>query len=172
MTGGLPKFALTAHVVSSVGWLGAVIGVLALAISGVTSSDASTVRASYLAMELITWYVLVPLAFGSLLTGLIQSLSTKWGLFQHYWVVAKLLLTGFATVILLLYTQTISHMADLAQETSLSGAEIGGVSPVLHASAALLILLTTTTLAVFKPRGLTRYGQRKQREQRSMNPVP
>ena len=116
-------------------------------------------------MELITWFVLVPLAFASLLTGLIQSLTTKWGLFQHYWVVAKLLLTGFATVILMLYTQTISHFADLAEETSLYGAEIGGVSPVLHASAALLILLTTTTLAVFKPRGLTRYGQRKQREQ-------
>ncbi|MDQ3220976.1 MAG: hypothetical protein M3Q26_09590, partial [Acidobacteriota bacterium] len=53
MTPRLSKFALTAHITSSVGWLGAVVGFLALAIAGLTSDDAQTVRASYLAMELI-----------------------------------------------------------------------------------------------------------------------
>jgi hypothetical protein len=40
-------------------------------------------------------------------------------------------------------------------------------SPVLHAGAALVLLLVATTLSVYKPRGLTRYGWRKQREQRA-----
>jgi hypothetical protein len=31
---------------------------------------------------------------------------------------------------------------------------------VLHAAAALLLLLVATTLAIYKPRGMTRYGQR------------
>jgi hypothetical protein len=37
---------------------------------------------------------------------------------------------------------------------------------VLHSSAALLLLLVAATLSVYKPQGMTRYGQRKQREQR------
>ena len=63
MSPGLRKFALTAHVTSSIGWFGAVAAFLALAIAGLTSQDAQIVRAAYLAMELTTWFVIVPLAF-------------------------------------------------------------------------------------------------------------
>jgi hypothetical protein len=38
------------------------------------------VRAAYISMELITWFVIVPLAFASLLTGRVESLGTPWGL--------------------------------------------------------------------------------------------
>jgi len=55
MTPSVRKFSLTAHVASSVGWLGAVAGFLALAVAGLTSHDAQMVCAAYLAMELITW---------------------------------------------------------------------------------------------------------------------
>ena len=65
----LRKFALTAHVTSSVGWLGAVAGFLAPAVAGLTSQDAQMVRAAYLAMDLTTWFVIVPLSLASLLTG-------------------------------------------------------------------------------------------------------
>jgi hypothetical protein len=61
VTPGLRKLALTAHVTSSVGWLGAVAGFLALAVAGLTSEDAQMVRAAYLAMELTGWFVIVPL---------------------------------------------------------------------------------------------------------------
>jgi hypothetical protein len=74
LTPGLRKFALTAHVTSSVGWLGAVAGFLALAIAALSSQDDQVVRAAFLVMELLGWSVLVPLSFASLLTGLIQSL--------------------------------------------------------------------------------------------------
>ena len=115
----LRKFALTAHVTSSVGWLGAVAGFLALAVAGLTSQDAQMVRAAYLAMDLTTWFVIVPLSLASLLTGLVQSLGTTWGLFRHYWVLAKLLLTILATVALLLHMQPISYMASAAAENDI-----------------------------------------------------
>jgi hypothetical protein len=51
MTSGLRKFALTTHVTSSVGWLGAVGAFLALAIAGVGSENAQIVRSAYLAMH-------------------------------------------------------------------------------------------------------------------------
>ena len=170
MTPGVRKFALTAHVVSSVGWLGAIIAFLALAVAGVTSQDPQLVRAVYLAAEPLTWFVIVPLALVSLLTGLVQSLGTKWGLFRHYWVLFKLFINVFATVVLLLYTQTVGSLADVAAESSADLGELRGPTFVLHSGAALLLLLAATVLAVFKPRGVTRYGRRKQREVRTVSP--
>lgn len=77
MTAGIRKVALTFHVTSSVGWLGAVIGFLALAVAGLTSASEDTVRASYVAMNLVGWTVIVPLALASTLSGLVMSLGTE-----------------------------------------------------------------------------------------------
>lgn len=51
MTPSLRKFVLTVHITLSVGWLGAVVAYLALAIVGLTSSDAQVVRAAYLSLD-------------------------------------------------------------------------------------------------------------------------
>ncbi|MGI9077434.1 MAG: DUF2269 domain-containing protein [Gemmatimonadaceae bacterium] len=156
------KFALTAHVTSSVGWLGAVVVFLALAVVGLTSQDAQTVRGAYLVMEPAAWFVLVPLAFASLLTGIVQALGTTWGLFRHYWVVFKLLLTVFATSVLLIYMETFGYMAGVAADPGTDMGVVRNPSPALHAVLALLVLLVVTVLAIYKPRGMTPYGQRKQ----------
>ena len=103
MTAGVRRIALTTHVTSSVGWLGAVASFLALAMAGVMSNDSQLVRAAYLAMHLTTWFVIVPLSIASLATGLINAAGTPWGPFRHYWVVTKLLLTVLATIILLVH---------------------------------------------------------------------
>src|SRR6267154_5014253 len=101
MTPRLRNFVLFAHITSSVGWFGAVVPYLALTIAGLTSHDGQVVRAAYLSMDLIGWFVIVPFSLAALLTGLVQSLGTPWGLFRHWWIVAKLVLTIFAVVILL-----------------------------------------------------------------------
>jgi hypothetical protein len=161
MTPGLRKFVLTAHVASSVGWLGAVVAYLALAVAALTNQDAQTVRAAWIAMGLTGRFVIVPLSLASLLIGLIQSLSTPWGLFRHYWVLVKFLLTVFATVILLLHMPTVSYFASVAVETD--NANLDGLwGELLHAGGGLLVLLVNTTLSVYKPGGMTRYGRRKQ----------
>jgi len=164
------KLSLTAHVTSSVGWLGAVAVFLALSVAGLTSRDEQVVRAAYIAMDWAAWFILVPLALASLLTGIVQSLGTTWGLFRNYWVLIKLVLTVLATGVLLLYTQTLSYLAGVAADPALTGGNLGGLrspSPLLHASAALAVLLAVVTLSVFKPRGMTRYGQRKQQARRA-----
>lgn len=160
----LRKLALAAHVAFSVGWLGSVAGFLALAVVGLTSQDPQTVRGAYLVMEPAAWFVLVPLAFASLLTGLIQSLGTAWGLFRHYWVLFKLFINVVATFVLLVYMETFGSMARVAADPSADLGAVRNASPLLHAGAALVLLLTATTLAVYKPRGMTRYGRRMQRE--------
>src|SRR5713101_3700182 len=166
MTPALRKFALTTHVTSSVGWLGAVAGFLALAITGVTIQDPQTVRAAYLSMHLITWFVIVPFSLAGFLTGLVQSLGTPWGLFRHYWVVTKLLLTTLATIILLVHTQPIDRVAAVAAQTTLGIGDLRQlrIQLVGDASAALFVLLVTTTLSVYKPWSMTPYGLRMQNE--------
>jgi hypothetical protein len=167
MTPRLRKFALTAHVTSSVGWLGAVAGFLAFAVAGLTSQDAQMVRAAYLAMDLTTRFVVVPLALASLLTGLVQSLGTTWGLFRHYWVLFKLLLTVLGVIVLLLQPTRISYLAGVAAETTLGSADLLflRISLVIHAAVGLVVLLVIAGLGVYKPWGVTPYGVRKQREQ-------
>jgi len=161
MPARLRKFALIAHVTTTVGWLGAVAVFLALAVVGLTSHDAQTVRGAYLVMEPAAWLVLVPLAFASLLTGIVQSLGTEWGLFRHYWVLFKLLITVFATIVLLNYMETFTFMAGVAADPSADLGVVRNASPRLHAALALLVLLVATVLAVYKPRGVTRYGRRR-----------
>lgn len=166
MSPRLRKLMLTVHVTCSVGWLGAVAASLGLGVVGLASQDAPTVRGAYLVLEPIGWLVLVPLSVASLLTGLVQSLGTTWGLFRHYWVLFKLLINVSASIVLLLYMQTLGYLADAAATTSSSGdpRALRDPSPVLHAGLALLLLLVATALAVYKPRGMTRYGQRKQQQ--------
>jgi hypothetical protein len=167
MTHRLRKFVLTAHVTSSVGFLGAVVVFLALAVIGLTSRDAQTVRGAYLVMEPAARFVLVPFAFASLLTGLVQSLGTTWGLFRHYWVLFKLLINVFATIVLLMYTPTLGYLAGVAADPTVDLGAVRNSSPTLHAALALLVLLVATVLSVYKPRGMTRYGRRKRHEQAS-----
>lgn len=157
------KAVLVVHVITTVGWLGAVVAFLGLAAVGLTSQDAQTVRGAYLVMEPAAWFVLVPLAFASLLTGIVQSLGSLWGLFRHYWVVFKLILTVLATGVLVLYMETFRVMAEVASNPSTELETVRNTSPMFHAVLAVLLLLVATVLAVYKPRGMTHYGQRKQR---------
>lgn len=161
MPSRIRKVALTAHITSTLSWLGAIAGFLALAIAGLRSNHVQLVRSSYLSMELIGWYVLVPLCVASLATGLVMSLGTTWGLFRHYWVVIKFVITVVSAVILFMYTQTLEQMGDLARNSTLSVEALRNGSPVLHASAAIVALLLNAVLSVYKPRGMTAYGRSK-----------
>lgn len=158
----LRKVVLTIHVTTSVGWLGAVLAYIALDIATKTSQDIATVRGAYVGMDLTVTYAIVPLALASVIVGIINALGTSWGLFRHYWVLVKLVLTIVATFVLLQEAQSVSYLAQAATSTD----DPRALSSTLpHSVGGLLILLTTAILSVFKPRGLTRYGWRKQRRQ-------
>jgi hypothetical protein len=165
MTPAVRRLALTAHVVSSVGWLGAVAVFLALAVSGMASDDPQMVRADYLVMDSITWFVIVPLCVASVLTGFASSLGTTLGLFRHYWILIKLLITVPATVALFVHMQPIGLISRIAAERALTGADTGlQIQMLAAAGAALVALLVATMISIYKPRGLTQYGWRKQQE--------
>lgn len=75
-----------------------------------------------------------------------------------------------AVVVLLAYMQTLSFLAGVAADTVPIGgdlAELRTSSVVVHSVLALLLLLVATVLAVYKPKGMTPYGWRKQQERRT-----
>lgn len=160
------KLALSAHLTFSVGWIGTVMVYLALGVSASTSHDVDTVRAAWTAMEITGWYVIVPLAVASLLTGLVMALGTKWGLFRHYWVTISFALTVTAVVVLVLHMPTVSASADFAQTATGERLEaLGG--DLLHPAIGLVVLVVVQVLNLYKPAGVTRYGWRKQQQQRT-----
>lgn len=157
MAPAVRKAVLIAHVTASVGWTGAVLMFLALAVLGLTAPE-DTARALYVVMAAVGWGVLVPFAVASLVTGIVQALGTSWGLFRYYWVVAKLVLSVLTTTVLIVYMGTLESLAQAAT----SGELLRSGSPVLHASGAVVVLVTATALSVLKPRGLTPHGWRQQ----------
>lgn len=159
------KLILSIHLGVAIGWVGALAAYLALDLATVVSNDPQTLRAAYAGMELIVQWVIVPLAITALVSGIVISLVTRWGLFRHYWVLISLLLTLFATVVLLFETQTVSSLAATAADPATSPEQLAALdNTLIHSIGGMVVLVVVLVLNVYKPRGLTRYGWRKQQE--------
>ena len=160
MAAGLRRAALAVHVITSVGWIGAVGAYLVLGVAARSSEQAPTVRAAWIAMELIGWLIIVPLGCLAFLTGLVMSLGTRWGLIRHYWVLIALVLTSLALAVLILHMPSVSATAATARTgDDRAVLQLGG--DIAHPALGLIVLIVVAVLNLYKPRGLTGYGQRQ-----------
>ena len=164
MSPALRKVTLTVHVACSVGWLGAIAAYIALNVPALASNDIQTVRAAYQMMLPVGWYAIVALATATLLTGIMLSLGTAWGLFRYYWVVFSLIITIVAYAVLLGHMADVRALAAMAADPKADISHLSGDLP--HSIGGLFVLLVPLVLNIYKPRGLTRYGARKQRTRR------
>lgn len=155
MTPRLIKAVLASHITFSLGWLGAVSVFIALAITGLTTHDAQLARSCILAMNISAWAIIVPFCLISFLTGIIQALGTKWGLFRHYWIVVKLFLTIISTILLLLHMQPITDLAYTAAGTAFTVSQSASqlIQLIAKAGGAIVVLIAITTISVYKPWG-------------------
>ncbi len=159
------KLLLSVHIASSVGWMGAVAAFIALDLTTALSHNILVLRAAYIAMGVLTKPVIVPLAVVAFSTGIWISLATKWSLFRHYWVTFSLILTAIATAVLLAKVPQITYDAAVAADASSSDVAIFGLGNLLpHSIGGLVVLAIILVLNIYKPRGLTPYGQRRQGE--------
>jgi hypothetical protein len=157
----LRRLLLGVHLVASVGWVGAAIAYLPLSVTAAGSDDPVTVRSMWVAMEVLGWWALVPLAVAAFGSGVALALASPWGLFRHWWVVVSLVATFVLALVLVLHMPSVSTSADRAQAAG--GADLlalGG--DTIHAGVGLVLLLAVMTLNIVKPSGLTRYGWRRQ----------
>jgi hypothetical protein len=152
------RASLVVHVAASAGWLGLTLGLLALGVTAATTGSAVTVEASVRAMKLFADWLLLPLAFLTLLSGLLLSLGTPWGLARHRWVWTKFWLTLATTTATVLALRPGVNTAVLAVAAGRPLPDAGDVlfGPVVSLSAYLFM----TVISVLKPWGLTRRGRK------------
>ncbi len=162
----LRRLLLAVHLGCSVGWVGAVCAYLALAFAVPPATDPEVVRAGWIGMELVGWYAVVPLAVGSLGTGVLMGVVTKWGVLRHYWVVISLVGTTVLTTVLVLHMPDVSALSDEARRAGDEELLRMG-SDIAHAVTGLVILVGILILNMYKPRGMTRYGWHKDRAERA-----
>jgi hypothetical protein len=162
-TGWVRKLGISVHVVLSVGWLGAVAAFVALAFASL-GSDQVLFRAAFVGMGLIGRWVIVPLSLGALASGVVQSISTKWGLTSHYWILIKLLLTIAATAALLLHQLTAveeaAHLSAQAAANTARDLHGFGIQLLADAVLAVVVLSIITVISIYKPWGLTPFATR------------
>ena len=150
------KVALTVHVAVSVGWLGAAFMMVVLGVTALRTGDPAVRHAAYLAGHLGDRAVMIPFSLLALLSGLLSSLGTPWGLIKHYWVMTKLVLTVAVMVFAAFYLSQWAEQAGAAPVGTAPG--VLGRQVVIGAAATFSVLLLNTTLSVFKPWGRTRRG--------------
>jgi hypothetical protein len=144
---------LTIHVAVSVGWLGLDGALVALEVTGLSAGDPVVQGGIATAMSALASWVLIPVVFISLTSGLVLGLSTPWGLVRHWWVLAKcgIAVALTATGILLMLPQL--------DQVIVSDGEPVQMQTLLARSLALVLLLAATGLSVVKPWGKTPHGR-------------
>lgn len=156
------KLVLTVHIGTSAGWLGSIIAYIAVTAVAMTGDDRERVRVCYLVMRYLASFVILPLDLASLASGILLGLITRWGLVRHYWVAGKLALNAFATAVLIVYTFEIGYYQRMAAARPLPAADLRtlqSADSLVHSVAGFVVVLAALVLAVWKPRGLTRYGR-------------
>jgi len=157
------RLVLVVHVIVSVGALGLYLGLLTLAITGLTTDDPETLRTAYLAMGIFRDALIIPINLAVLASGLVLALGTPWGLLRHYWVLIKFVLTlGLATASTFGLRARIAEAIDNLPVVPTSAPDVGtvGILLVVLLPIALGIYVTTTVLAIYKPWGMTRRARR------------
>ncbi|WP_409470827.1 DUF2269 domain-containing protein [Streptomyces sp. HC307] len=152
------RASLVVHVAASASWLGLTLGLLALGVTATTTGSAVTVETSVRAMKLFADWLLLPVAFLTLLSGLLLSLGTAWGLARHRWVYTKFWLTLATTTATVFALRPGVNSAVTAVATGGPLPDAGDVlfGPVVSLSAYVFM----TVISILKPWGPTRRGRR------------
>ncbi|MEU9865140.1 DUF2269 domain-containing protein [Streptomyces sp. NPDC047971] len=143
---------LVLHVAVSVAWLGLSVGLLALGITAWTTGDHSLTEASYRAMKVFADWLLAPVALVTLVSGLVLSLGTPWGLARHRWVWIKFWIT-MATA-----AATVFVLRPEIEQAAAAG--VRDISLVAAPTVSTTAYLFMTAVSVLKPWGLTGRGRR------------
>jgi hypothetical protein len=143
-----------------------VLAKVVLEIVALTTPNRPIVEAMRVAVNALN-VTFPPLALGTIVSGVLLSLGTKWGLLKHTWIVAKIVLTVgvIATAV-----QLIDRFAQA--ETGITMGLLVSPSQLrLGLSAVhLLMLLVATIISVYKPWGRTWFYRRTAGQARRAQP--
>jgi hypothetical protein len=167
------KLVLTLHVVTSVGWLGAAIAMTVLLVAGLVTHNPALRPSAFTFMHLYDLAIMIPLGYLALITGVLLSVGTNWGLLKHWWIVTKLVLT--VAVLLFAGVFTSGWVLEAVARTAknpMADLRFLAVQLVVNVAAFNLIFWTNTTISIYKPWGLTPRGRHKLAQQAAAKQAP
>ncbi|EMD22742.1 PDR/VanB family oxidoreductase [Amycolatopsis azurea] len=152
------KIWLVLHIGISVGWLGLSLGMLTLALTGSLARTHAVRHGAYEIFHVFDLVIVIPSVVLTIVTGLVLSLGTPWGLVKHRWVLTKFLISlaipGAAAVESRWVTELVARTEDPATEPGALG-----VALAVTVGCFAISLWTATILSVLKPWGRTRWGR-------------
>ncbi|WP_239696803.1 hypothetical protein [Paenibacillus oryzisoli] len=158
------KWMLSLHIVFAAIMLGTCVTFLILSITVASSSDSGLILSCYKAMHVLAGTSVRASVIGTIVTGVLLSLGTHWGLAKYNWIIAKEVLTVVAVIIgpIGMYIWTlkgISLMTDVGAESAYQGAYVSNMFWLfIGIGLQLLSLIAMYLLSIFKP-----WGKRKSR---------
>lgn len=87
------KWLLTVHLLFSAIMLGDAVVFLILSLTAATAHDTAVLKACYASMQVLARTSVRASTIGAVVTGVLLSVLTRWGLFRFYWIIAKEALT-------------------------------------------------------------------------------
>jgi len=149
-------------VLVGVGWFGIVVAKLVLEIVAASSRDQEIARAGFLFLQALDRAAFPPAALATLITGVVLSVGTAWGLFRHWWIVVKLVLTIGVVVT---GVALVGAWTQQALAAAGPAAQVGDASRWLIGAAVthVLMLGAATVISIYKPWGRIRPEPRRTR---------
>lgn len=152
---------LTTHIIFTAIWIGGALGSLLLLFTTTVTTNRELVYAAHLFIDFFDRYLNISGALGCLITGIVISLRTQWGITKYYWIISKLV----ANIGIIYFGgSSINNWAHNTLELSLYDMNVLNNPVYLHdrqmlitgliLSAAVLILVVA--ISKFKP-----WGKRK-----------
>lgn len=153
------------HVAVSVGWMGA--GAANVVLAGVAlGADPATAAAAYRFVDVVDWWLVIPLAFAALVSGVVVALVSPWGLTRYWWVLVKLVLT---VAVIVWSTLAVGVWVEQSVVAFAAGDSTSPVGRALVTGAALNIaaFLFMTWASVATPWGRTPWAPARRRSGRA-----
>jgi flagellar biosynthesis protein FliQ len=151
------KWLKGVHLVFAGSWIGSGFSIIILNVAKAGMTNGDVVFGVNEAIHFVDMNVVVPCAFGSLITGLLYSLLTNWGWFRHGWMIFKWVVTVGAILFGTFWLGPVEvNMLELSDE--LRGAALQSAEylhwQTLHwvwGSVQVATLIVAVFISIFKP---------------------
>ncbi|TDQ39805.1 hypothetical protein [Aureibacillus halotolerans] len=153
------RWLLTLHLLFAGILLGVSVTFLVLSITAATTNDQSVLLASYTSMHTLATSAVRASTIGTVVTGILLSIWTKWGLFTFYWIIAKEILTliSIGLGIVGMYIWTLDAMSMTTEEGFSAmqnpAFQINQIQLFSGIFLQIVSLVAMFILSVFKPWG-------------------
>ncbi|MBS4201756.1 hypothetical protein KHA93_19315 [Bacillus sp. FJAT-49732] len=150
------RWLLTIHLIFSAIMLGNMVTFLILSITAAGTGSEQLVGSCYQIMHVLSKTSVRASTIGTLVSGILLSIWTKWGLFKFYWIIVKEILTALLLFLNLwgMYAWTMNTLAGFESNMNQLDMYMFHIDLWTGIVIQILSLLFIFVISVFKPWGM------------------